>query len=177
MRPDKETTSWPQPELLIHRVTASKMVTIWDIKFDPWVGKIPLKKKWQPAPVFLSRESHGQRSLGGYSPWGGQELDMTEHTHAHTQTHTQDWNTAVHAWHNRKRISSLRVGKGVSQELMEGKIWSVFNHFLLWSWNQRFVSSSYRFLLPEWTRKLLWPIFLVKQTVSGKTLLEFPNSS
>ena len=38
--------------------------------FDPWVGKIPWRRKWQPTPVFLPRESHEQRSLAGYSPWG-----------------------------------------------------------------------------------------------------------
>ena len=38
--------------------------------FDPWVGKIPCRRKWQPTPVFLPRESHGQRSLAGCSPWG-----------------------------------------------------------------------------------------------------------
>ena len=38
--------------------------------FDPWVGKIPWSTKWQPAPVFLPRKLHGQRSLAGYSPWG-----------------------------------------------------------------------------------------------------------
>ena len=32
--------------------------------FDPWVGKIPWRRKWQPAPVFLLGKSHGQRSLG-----------------------------------------------------------------------------------------------------------------
>ena len=38
--------------------------------FDPWVRKIPWKRKWQPTPVFLPGEFHGQRSLVGYSPWG-----------------------------------------------------------------------------------------------------------
>ena len=38
--------------------------------FDPWVGKIPWRRKWQPTPVFLPGESHGHRSLAGYSPWG-----------------------------------------------------------------------------------------------------------
>ena len=38
--------------------------------FDPWVRKIPWRRKWQPTPVFLSRRSQGQRSLVGYSPWG-----------------------------------------------------------------------------------------------------------
>ena len=35
---------------------------------DPWVGKIPWRRKWQPTPVFLPGESHGWRSLVGYSP-------------------------------------------------------------------------------------------------------------
>ena len=40
-------------------------------------GKIPWKRAWKPTPVFLSGESHGQRSLGG-SSWVCKELDMTE---------------------------------------------------------------------------------------------------
>ena len=39
--------------------------------FDPWVGKILWKRAWQPTPVFLPGESHGQRS---YDPWGSQRL-------------------------------------------------------------------------------------------------------
>ena len=38
--------------------------------FDPWVGKIPWRRKWQPTPVFLPGKFHGWRSLVGYSPWG-----------------------------------------------------------------------------------------------------------
>ena len=37
--------------------------------FDPWVEKIPWRRVWQPFPVFLPGESHGQRSLAGYSHW------------------------------------------------------------------------------------------------------------
>ena len=37
--------------------------------FDPWVGKIPWRRKCQSTPVFLSGEVHGQKSLVGYSPW------------------------------------------------------------------------------------------------------------
>ena len=37
---------------------------------DPWVRKIPWRRKWQRTPVFLPGKSHGQRSLAGYSPWG-----------------------------------------------------------------------------------------------------------
>ena len=36
--------------------------------FDPWVGKVPWRRAWQPTPVFLPGESHGQRSLAGYGP-------------------------------------------------------------------------------------------------------------
>ena len=36
--------------------------------FDPWVRKIPWRRTWQPTPVFLPGESHGQRKLVGYSP-------------------------------------------------------------------------------------------------------------
>ena len=50
----------------------------WRPRFDLWVGKIPWRRAWQPTPVFLPGESHGQRSLAGYSPRGRKELDMTE---------------------------------------------------------------------------------------------------
>ena len=46
--------------------------------FDPCVGKIPWRKVWQPIPVFSPGESHGQRSLEGYSPRGRTESDTTE---------------------------------------------------------------------------------------------------
>ena len=46
--------------------------------FDPWVGKIPWRWKWQPTPIFLLGKSQGQRSLAGYSPWGSKESDMTK---------------------------------------------------------------------------------------------------
>ena len=46
--------------------------------FDPWVGKIPWKRKWKLTPVFLPGEFHGQRSLAGYSPHSHTESDTTE---------------------------------------------------------------------------------------------------
>ena len=45
--------------------------------FDPWVRKIPWRRKWQPTPVFLPGKSHGRRSLVGYSSWGCKESNMT----------------------------------------------------------------------------------------------------
>ena len=49
--------------------------------FDPWVGKIPWRRKWQPTPVFLPGESHGWSSLVDPSPWCRKESDMTERLH------------------------------------------------------------------------------------------------
>ena len=43
-------------------------------EFNPWVRKIPSRRKGQPTPVFLPGESHGQRSLVGYSPWSSQRV-------------------------------------------------------------------------------------------------------
>ena len=46
------------------------------LRLDPWVRKIPWRRGWQPTPLFLPGESHGQRSLVGYSPYGCKELDL-----------------------------------------------------------------------------------------------------
>ena len=49
-----------------------------DVGFDLWVKEIPWRRKWQTTPVFLPEESHGQRSLVGYSARGRKESDTTE---------------------------------------------------------------------------------------------------
>ena len=49
----------------------------------PGSGRSPGRSKWQPTTVFLPGESHGWRSLVGYSPWGRKESDMTELLHFH----------------------------------------------------------------------------------------------
>ena len=59
-----------------------------DIKrwgFDPWVGKIAWRRAWQPTLVLLPGEFHGQRSLVGYSPWGGKRIRHNWATNTHTQ--------------------------------------------------------------------------------------------
>ena len=52
--------------------------------FDPWVGKSPWRRERLPTPVLLPGESHGQRSLEGYSPWGHRAPDTTEPLGTHT---------------------------------------------------------------------------------------------
>ena len=58
------------------------------LRFDPWVRKIPWRRKCQPTPVSLPEESHGQRSLTGYSPWGHKRLSNWAPTQVGTHTHT-----------------------------------------------------------------------------------------
>ena len=61
--------------------TVKRLPTTQETGFSPWVRKILWRRKWQPTPVFLPGESHGQRSLVSYSPWGRKESDMTERLH------------------------------------------------------------------------------------------------
>ena len=51
---------------------------VGDLGLIPGLGRFPWRTAWQPTPVFLPGESHGQRSLEGYSPWGCTESDTTE---------------------------------------------------------------------------------------------------
>ena len=52
--------------------------------FDPWVWKMPWRRKQQSTPVFLSGKSHGHWNLVGYSPKGHKESDTTEQLSTHT---------------------------------------------------------------------------------------------
>ena len=54
----------------------------------PGLGRSPWTRKWQPTPIFLPGKLHGQRSLVGYSTWGCNESDRTEHTHTHTPSYS-----------------------------------------------------------------------------------------
>ena len=61
-----------------HRVSRASLVAQ---TFNPWIGKIFWKRKWQPTPVLLPGKFHGLRSLVGYSPWGHKESNTTERVH------------------------------------------------------------------------------------------------
>ena len=55
-----------------------------ETQVDPWVGKIPWRRKWLPTPAFFPGESHGQRSLAGNSPWSCKRVGRDQET-AHTE--------------------------------------------------------------------------------------------
>ena len=59
---------------------AANVGDVRDMGLSPGSGRFPWKRAWQPTPVFLPGESHGQRSLAGYSSCGYKELDTTEAT-------------------------------------------------------------------------------------------------
>ena len=65
------------PRWLSGKISACQCRRPW---FNPWVRMIPWRRAWQPIPVFLPQESHGQRSLAGYSRWGCKESDTAEAT-------------------------------------------------------------------------------------------------
>ena len=56
-----------------------------DPGFNPWVRKIPWRREWQPTPILLAGEFHGQRNRVGYNPRGHKESKTTQQL---TQTHT-----------------------------------------------------------------------------------------
>ena len=67
-------------------------------RYNPWVRKIPWRRAWQSNPVFMNGDSHGQRSLVGYSPQGLMESDMTKETpctHSHNHHHTSLFDHSV----------------------------------------------------------------------------------
>ena len=53
------------------------LLAIQEIRVQSLGWEDPLEKEMAPTPVLLPRKSRGRRSLVGYSPWGGKELDTT----------------------------------------------------------------------------------------------------
>ena len=69
------------PVVLVVKKLPANARDMRDMGLIPRTGKIPWRRAWQPTPVFLPGESHGQRSLAGYSPHGHKDLDVTEATY------------------------------------------------------------------------------------------------
>ena len=61
---------WWQYQLLSGKKSTCQYRRNRRCSFNPWVGKTPCRRKWQPTPVFWPGKSHGQRILVGYRPWG-----------------------------------------------------------------------------------------------------------
>ena len=99
-------------------------------RFDPWVRKIPWRRKWRPTPVLLNGKFRGWRSLVGYSPWDCKESDMTEQLH---------WSTGCTMLQNISTVSQKVVPNILRQivtkflrfksEQRESNVFIVTQHF------------------------------------------------
>ena len=114
---------------------------------DPW------RKKWQPIPVFLPGESHGQRSLAGYSPRGPEESGMTERLS--TQKYKKKklrcikWNTHNCTDCDFKKEKPMLAGSQVSLTSTQQCFWNNLWIFLNFQVLKRFTIFSYTFFLPR----------------------------
>ena len=98
---ESDTTEWLNTFSLsllwasqVALVVRNQPASVGDVRnvFSPWVGRIHCRRTWQPTPVFLPGEVHGQRSLVGYSPRGHKESDTTQPCmHAHIIKYKYKW--------------------------------------------------------------------------------------
>ena len=75
------------PRRLIGKESACQCRRHGRLRFDPWVGKIPWKRKWQHTPVFLPRRSHGQRRLVASVHEATKDLDTTRRLSTQADVH------------------------------------------------------------------------------------------
>ena len=106
-------------------------------RFNPWVGKIPWRRKWQPTPVFLPRKFCGQRSLVGYSPCVA-ELDMTEWAW-HRMVYGDRWTCPSPGDLPHSRIESMCL----MFPALAGRFFTTFPRY---SWSMPNSKVSYSFL-------------------------------
>ena len=94
-------------------------------KFNPWDRKIFWRRKWQPTPVLLPGESHGQKSLAGYSPWGRKESDTTACIHEDTEMEFKKYSVSVHLGQSKLfrvyhlLLSPMYVGMGAGWKVSD----------------------------------------------------------
>ena len=89
-------------------------------RLDPWVWKIPWRRKWQPTPVLLPGKSHGERSMAGYSPWGRKTLSNSS-----TAVRVRSW---ARDWENGYRVTSPYPGRSavhLGSHHVKKQIWQI----------------------------------------------------
>ena len=97
-------------------------------KFDPWIRKIPWKRKCPPIPVFLSGKFHGQRNLAGYSSWDYKESETSEQLSPYT--HLESWKCWLSFW---QCIRSMTLfSHNVNFRKFKDKKWKKQNYEICW---------------------------------------------
>jgi len=86
---------------------------------EPWIGENPWRRAWQTTPVFLPGESHGERSLMGYNPWGHKEY-MTEQlsTYRNQEGHVN----YPSVWNSAALSTSLRNTHSISNSFSSAQV-------------------------------------------------------
>ena len=81
-------------------------------------GRSPWRRAWQPSQVFLPGESHGQRSLADYSPWGGKESATTEQLSIYTVRRLGHWHAEKEdsLWGHREKAAVCKPRREASEE-------------------------------------------------------------
>ena len=116
-------------------------------RLDPWVGKIPWRRKWQPTPVLLPGESCGQRSLAGYCLRGRKEPDKTyQLNNSHSlcvwgytqQRESLQWAGELIFWWRRKK------NREANCTVTESRHNRLINWGMSWARNNDFISKARR---------------------------------
>ena len=97
---------------------------------DPWIGRLPWRRAWQPTPVFLPEESHGQRSPAGNGPWGHKESDTTKATE-HTQ-HTTNKPTDPKVKSTRTNVFKTDISYSTCPDVVFGRSKIIFTTWTVW---------------------------------------------
>ena len=116
--------------------------------FDYWFRKIPWRREWQPTPLCLPGEIHGQSSLPGYSPWGRKQSDTTEwltlsRTDVRVGPHKKAkcWRTSAFklCWRRLLRVpwTARRSNQSVLKEISLNIHWKD----CCWSWNSKTLAT------------------------------------
>ena len=102
------------------------------------------RRKWQPTPVSLPGESHGQRSLAGYSPWGCKESDTTERLS--TALRDKPSTVVYHSFPSKEQVRRLCTVAHMCQKITP--TWKCFK----WGWISAALKEQ---TLGEWICYLL----------------------
>ena len=117
-------------------------IDCWRCEFNPWVRKIPWRRKWQPTLVSLPGKSHRQRSLVGYIPWGGKSPTIIQIVCFMLRYlfNLLCSSSSSHHLNNTYPVKSSMVIKGTEEEKAS-------------AWQQSIPSTS----MEVWVLCILWP--------------------